>query len=299
MGRVYVAGSINMDVVAKAPHHPVVGETVLGNGLQFVPGGKGANQAVAACKLGAETFIVGCVGQDHFGAELSTFLKKGGVNLENLRTVDTAATGTALIVVDSAGENTIVVVPGANAFLTADDVESVPCKQNDVLVAQFEVPIPTVQAFFQLGRSRGTINILNPAPAQKVPAELLALTDVLVLNESELNLLIGGTVTSPAAIDGCRKLQAFQTQVVVLTLGAEGVIALAGSQVIWLPGHRVKVVDTTGAGDCFVGALASKLAIGMAIEPALEFANKAAAISVQRFGAGPSMPDLEEVHSFQ
>jgi len=299
MPRVFVAGSINMDVVAKTERHPSPGETVLGSALQMIPGGKGANQALASARLDMETVLVGCVGTDLFGSELCTFLEKSGLNLKHVKRVEKTGTGTALIVVNQHGENTIVVVPGANASLSPADVHSIDCSRNDILVAQFEIPLPTVMAFFELGKSRGTISVLNPAPAQHVPSTLLALTDVIVLNETELQLLTGQQVTLKNAADCCSKLQAFPQQVVVLTLGKEGVLAIADLEIIRVPGHSVNAVDTTGAGDCFVGALAGRLALGLPLEQAITFANKAAALSVQRFGAGTSMPTLREVELFQ
>ena len=189
MARVFVAGSINMDVVAKAARHPSPGETILATQARLIPGGKGANQALASCKLGTETVLVGSVGLDHFGSELCTFLKQSGVDLRHVKRVEGTATGMALIVVDGLGENTIVVIPGANECLAPTDVVTTNCVRNDVLVAQLEIPLSTVIAFFRLGKSQGTRNILNPSPAQNVPEELLAVTDVVVVNASELHLL--------------------------------------------------------------------------------------------------------------
>lgn len=298
MPRVFVAGSINMDVVAKAERHPAPGETVLGSTLQMIPGGKGANQALASARLGMETLLVGCVGADLFGSELCAFLAQSKLNLKHIKRVEKTATGTALIVVNQHGENTIVVVPGANTSLAPADVLSIDCSSNDILVAQFEIPLPTITAFFQHGKSRGAVNVLNPAPAQRVPSALLALTDVIVINETELQLLTGEQVSLKNAADCCRKLQAFPQQVVVLTLGKEGVVAITESGIFRVPGHSVNAVDTTGAGDCFVGALASRLSLGLPMERSITFANKAAALSVQQFGAATSMPTLREVDLF-
>ena len=188
----------------------------------MIPGGKGANQALASARLGMETVLVGCVGDDLFGSELVTFLKQSGLNLKHVKRMDHTFTGTALIVVNQHGENTIVVVPGANACLTPQICCSIHCAPEDVLVAQFEIPLPTIMSFFELGKSRGTINVLNPAPAQPVPQALLALADVVVLNETELQLLTGEKVSLETGADCCRNLQAFAQQVVVLTLGKRG-----------------------------------------------------------------------------
>lgn len=297
MGRVFVAGSINMDVVATADRHPKVGETVAGREVLYFPGGKGANQAVAASRLGARTTLIGRLGKDAFGAELRTFLGAQGVDLGSLREADTHS-GTAIITV-AASDNTIVVIPGSNALVSVDDVADVPLAKGDVAVSQFEIPLPTIAAFFQRARSAGATTMLNPAPAQKMSSELLALVDILVLNETELGFLAGVELTdsdeTAKIIAVARQLQARADQIICVTLGKRGVLALAASEEFAVQGRVVKAVDTTGAGDCFVGALASQLADGVPLRAALAFANAAASISVQRMGAGPSMPTAAEV----
>ncbi|MDA9434149.1 ribokinase [Bradyrhizobium sp. CCBAU 51627] len=297
MGRVFVAGSINMDVVATADRHPRVGETVAGRQVLYFPGGKGANQAVAASRLGAKTTLIGRLGKDAFGAELRAFLGAQGIDLGSVREADTH-TGTAIITV-AASDNTIVVIPGSNGLVSADDVAEVPLAKGDVAVSQFEIPLPTIAAFFQRARSAGSTTLLNPAPAQKMSSELLALVDILVLNETELGFLAGSELSdsdeAAKIIAVARQLQAREDQTICITLGKRGVLALAGSEEFAVPGRVVKAVDTTGAGDCFVGALASQLADGVPLRAALAFANAAASISVQRMGAGPSMPTAAEV----
>ncbi|SFI03329.1 ribokinase [Bradyrhizobium sp. Gha] len=297
MGRVFVAGSINMDVVATADRHPKVGETVAGRQVLYFPGGKGANQAVASARLGVKTTLIGRLGKDAFGAELRGFLAAQGIDLGSVREADTHS-GTAIITV-AASDNTIVVIPGSNALVSADDVADAPLAKGDVAVSQFEIPLPTIAAFFQRARSAGATTLLNPAPAQKMSGELLALVDILVLNETELGFLAGRELTdedeAAKIIDVARQLQARSDQTICVTLGKRGVLALAGSEGFAVPGRAVKAVDTTGAGDCFVGALASQLAEGAALRAALAFANTAASISVQRMGAGPSMPTAAEV----
>ncbi|MDD1533694.1 MULTISPECIES: ribokinase [unclassified Bradyrhizobium] len=298
MGRVFVAGSINMDVVATADRHPKVGETVAGRQVLYFPGGKGANQAVAASRLGAGTTLIGRLGKDSFGAELRTFLAVQGIDLGYVVETAEAHTGTAIITVAEA-DNTIVVVPGANGLVGAEDVEVVPLLKGDVAVSQFEIPLPTIAAFFGRAREAGAVTVLNPAPAQKMPGELLALVDILVLNETELGFLGGSELSdddeAARIIDVARKLQARQDQTICVTLGKRGVLALAGREEITVPGRAVKAIDTTGAGDCFVGALAAQLADDVPLRAALAFANAAASISVQRMGAGPSMPTAAEV----
>jgi len=297
MGRVFVAGSINMDVVATADRHPRVGETVAGKQVLYFPGGKGANQAVAASRLGARTTLIGRLGKDAFGAELRTFLGAQGIDLASVRDADTHS-GTAIITVAEA-DNTIVVIPGSNALVGAEDVGVVPLSKGDVAVSQFEIPLPSIAAFFRRAREADAVTVLNPAPAQKMSSELLALVDILVLNETELGFLAGVELSesdeAARIIAVARQLQAREDQTICVTLGKRGVLALAGREEIAVPGRVVKAVDTTGAGDCFVGALAAQLADGATLRAALGFANAAASISVQRMGAGPSMPTAAEV----
>jgi ribokinase len=298
MGRVFVAGSINMDVVATAERHPRLGETVAGNDILYFPGGKGANQAVAAAKLGALAALIGRLGQDAFGAELRTFLASQGVDLSLVRQTADAHTGTAIITLADA-DNTIVVVPGANGLVTPEDVTAVSFAKGDIAVSQFEIPIPAISAFFARARTAGATTILNPAPAREFGGELLDLADVLVLNETELGLLATAELrdSDDAArfVEAARALQTRSDQIICVTLGKRGVLALVEGEAIIVPGRVVKAVDTTGAGDCFVGALAAQLALGATIRDALGYANAAAAISVQRMGAAPSMPTAAEV----
>ena len=298
MGRVYVAGSINMDVVATADRHPKVGETVAGQQVLYFPGGKGANQAVAASRLGARTTLIGRLGKDSFGAELKAFLGGQGIDLGYLQETAQAHTGTAIITV-AAADNTIVVIPGSNALVSTDDVSVVPLVKGDVAVSQFEIPLPTIAAFFRRAQAAEATTLLNPAPAQKFGRELLELVDILVLNETELGFLAGTELSDSdeavRIIDVARQLQAHADQTICVTLGKRGVLALAGQEEFPVPGRVVKAVDTTGAGDCFVGALAAQLADEVPLRTALAFANAAASISVQRMGAGPSMPTAAEV----
>jgi ribokinase len=294
MGRVIVAGSINMDVVATANRHPKSGETVAGEQLHFIPGGKGANQAVAAAKLGAETLMIGKLGNDGFGDELNRFLRTQGVNLSHVTRTAKSATGTALIVVANS-ENTIVVVPGANDLLKAGDVSNVSFAVDDILVSQFEIPIETVEAFFRQGKSLGARTILNPAPAKSANKSLLELADVLVVNETELAFFTGQEVDDDAIREAAATVRTDPSQVIIVTLGAKGAFVLNGRDSFSIAGRQVSALDTTGAGDCFVGALASELAKGVHVNLAVNRANIAASICVERLGAGPSMPTAFEV----
>ena len=300
MGRVFVAGSINMDVVATAGRHPRIGETVAGHAVLYFPGGKGANQAVAAAKLGAPTTLIGRLGKDAFGQELRSFLAAQGIDLSYLQESAEADTGTAIITVANA-DNTIVVVSGANAFVSAADVAAPALAKGDIAVSQFEIPLPAIGAFFARGRAAGATTILNPAPATLFGRELLDLVDILILNETELGFLtrtdLHETDDHARFIDAARSLQTGKDTVVCLTLGKRGVLALVGGEPVIVPGRAVKAVDTTGAGDCFVGAVAAQLAGGKSIADALDYANAAASICVQRMGAAPSMPNAREVEA--
>lgn len=298
MSKVLVAGSINMDLVATTARFPQPGETVPGTTFNTFPGGKGANQAVAAARLGGSVEMIGKVGNDGFGAELRAFLAGDSIGLSHVATAVSAPTGTALIVVSAAGENTIVVVPGANGELRAGDVEQVGVRKGDVLVAQFETPLETVERFFARGREAGATTILNPAPARECPRTLLAAVDVLVVNETELAFFLGDAVEASsydAVAAAARRLRVHGEQVVVVTLGERGCTAIIGERRIDVQGRAVPVVDTTAAGDCFVGALATRIAAGFTIDDSLHYANTAASICVQRAGAGPSLPTAAEV----
>jgi ribokinase len=295
MSRVVVIGSVNMDMFARVRRMPLVGETVAGDSFSFIPGGKGANQAVSSARLGAETLLVARVGDDSSGDSLLQFLEGTGVSLSYVSKSIGMSSGTALVVVSAKGENSIIVVPGANAELRDVDIQAVEMREGDIVLAQLEVPVEAISRAFLAARDRGAVCILNPTPASHDAAKLLDLADIIILNESEL-LFFGGAETEPsenAAL--CRRIRRYGEQVVILTLGSEGVLCVRGDDVLRIPGRRVMAVDTTGAGDCFVGALASQMARGVELEAALEYANIAASISVQRVGAAVSMPTLDEV----
>jgi ribokinase len=300
MGRVFVAGSINMDVVATAERHPRVGETVAGQAVFYFPGGKGANQAVSAAKLGAPTTLIGRLGKDAFGDELKAFLAAQGIDLSFVRQTADAHSGTALITIANA-DNTIVVIPGANALVDTADVAAPTPAKGDIAISQFEIPLPAIAAFLQRARAFGATTILNPAPAIAFGQDLLDLVDILILNETELGLLaateLSDTDDDARLIEAARSLPAGKDKIVCVTLGRRGVLALVHGQPLAVAGRDVKAVDTTGAGDCFVGAVAAQLAAGKPIHDAVHYANVAASICVQRMGAAPSMPTAEEVEA--
>jgi ribokinase len=294
---VLVAGSINMDIVASATRFPAIGETVAGSDVRFFPGGKGANQAVAAAKSGASTALIGRLGEDAFAQQLKTFLTGQGVDLQHVTVTAGTSTGVALITVHDA-DNTIVMIPGANGQVTPADANAPAIHAGDVLVSQFEIPLASIAAFFSRGRAAGARTILNPAPVVTFDRALLDLVDILVLNETELGTLAQATVDNTDPPDRIADVACSlrrNDQVICVTLGKRGAVALVGSDTIVIQGRVVTAVDTTGAGDCFVGALAARLASGGALRDALTYANVAASICVQRHGAGPSMPTAEEV----
>jgi len=300
MGRVFVAGSINMDVVATADRHPRIGETVAGRAVLYFPGGKGANQAVAAAKLGAPVTLIGRLGMDAFGDELKSFLAAQRIELGFLRQTAEAHTGTAIVTIANA-DNTIVVIPGANALVDAADVASPALAKGDIAVSQFEIPLPAIGVFFKRARAAGATTILNPAPAVEFTSGLLDLVDILILNESELGLLAKAELHDrddhSRFVEAARSLATGKNKIICVTLGKRGVLALIDGKPLIIPGRTVRAVDTTGAGDCFVGAVAAQLAGGKSIRDALAYANAAASICVQRMGAAPSMPTAAEVET--
>jgi ribokinase len=277
---VVVVGSANLDLVARSPRHPAPGETVLGTGYAEHPGGKGLNQAVAAARSGARTAMVAAVGTDAAGRDLLEVAIADGIDARWIAQLDGATTGRALIVVDDRGENSIVVIPGANAQLRAP--ESLPAAI--VVLAQLEVPIATVTEAFRMARAAGATTVLNPAPAQHLPAALLEVCDIVVPNEHEVELL-----------GGVEHLLAHGVRAVVVTLGADGADVMRPSGRRHQEPFAVEPVDTTGAGDAFCGAFAARLAAGESIERAVEWAAAAGALATTSFGAVPSLPTAEAV----
>lgn len=289
-----VVGSANLDLVVEVDHVPLVGETVLGGDLRRVPGGKGANQAVAAARLGRRVSMVGRVGDDDAGAFLRTALDGAGVDSSELKTT-AAPSGVALIAVDADGDNSIVVSPGANGRLGADDIAEAGTLIRDaaVLLVQLEIPLDAVIA---AARAAQGIVILNPAPAPSgsLPAALLASVDILVPNQTELALLSGydGPIDRAIATDLARDLPA---EAVIVTLGAEGALVVHAGQATHVPAPEVSAVDTTAAGDAFCGALADGLVRGESIVDAVRWAVQVGAATTLRAGAQTSLPDRDEV----
>ena len=290
--RVIVAGSANMDCIVRSRRLPNVGETVAGDGVLFLPGGKGANQAVAAARMGAEVFFAARLGDDDFGAQLQAALTAENINLTAVK-IAAAETGAAFVTVAD-GNNTIVVVAGANAEMTPDAADDVHFRAGDWLLAQLEIPRQTVLRFFNKAKSAGAFCMLNPSPTDGTHGELLALADLIVVNETELALLCKQPPIAPdntAAIEQCARDLATNGKAVVVTLGALGSLGIDGNgNVFTVAGAPAKTVDTTGAGDCFAGALAAALCENMPLPNAAQLANRAAAASTEKIGAIPSLP---------
>jgi ribokinase len=298
---IVVVGSLNMDLVVRAPRHPAPGETILGGPFHTIPGGKGANQAVAIARLGHPVVMVGRVGADPFGQALLENMAAAGVETKWVQRDAEAASGVALIIVDDAGQNSIVVASGANMRLTGADVEAAreTIANAAALVLQLESPLPTVAHAVGLAHEHGVPVILNPAPARPLGAELLKQVDYLIPNESETTLLTGVEVSDDASARlGAEKLLAAGVGAVIVTLGERGALLAGEGERQLLPAYRVTVVDTTAAGDAFVGAFAVALAERRPLREATRMAMAAGALAVTKMGAQPAMPDRPELDAF-
>ncbi|MBN2410908.1 ribokinase [candidate division KSB1 bacterium] len=298
---IVVIGSSNTDMIIKVPRIPKPGETILGGTFSTAAGGKGANQAVAAARAGGNVTFVARVGDDMFGNEAIKGFKDDGINVDYVIKDKTAPSGVAEIFVADDGENSIAVASGANANLSPADVgkaESV-IANADIVIMQLETPVETIEAAAGLAHENGVKVILNPAPAQPLPDNLLKLINVLTPNESEAELLTGIQVTDTASAKiAAEKLHQKGIPMVIITMGASGVYASAPEFTGPIPGFKVKAVDTTAAGDVFNGALAVAMAGNQPLTGAIRFANAAAAISVTQLGAQPSAPGRETIDNF-
>jgi len=290
-----------MDLVVKSPRIPAVGETILGEDFIMTPGGKGANQAVAAAKLGAEVYFIAKLGEDVFAEQSLNNFKKEGVNTKYVIQTEEAPSGVALITVDDAGNNVIVVAPGANQMLSPEDVKKAKSSivSSGALVTQLEIPLETVEFAAQSANDSAVPFILDPAPAQKLSPELLKIVDVLTPNETEAQILTDIEVKDEdSACTAVKKLLEYGVKSVILTMGAKGFLLADNNGMEFVPAVKVNAIDATAAGDAFTGSLAVGLAQGKTLADAALFANYVAALSVTKMGAQSSMPNREAVESF-
>jgi len=299
--KIVVVGSANRDLIVKTKRIPSPGETVSGGAFLTAPGGKGANQAVAAARLGADVWFVGCVGKDSYGDMLLDELSSDGINVDYVRRDESVATGIAMIAVDSHGQNAIVVAPGANHRVSTADVQSAhnAISAADVVIVQLEIPLETVAAAIDAARACGVKVVLNPAPmpeGRPLPDSMLAKVDVLVPNEHEAAQMLGFEPTRALDwTDAAIRMLAKSSGTVVITLGEAGCVLADRDGVRAIHAIPVRAIDSTAAGDCFTGAFAVAIAEGSSADDAALFASAAAAISVTRIGAQPSLPDRAEV----
>jgi ribokinase len=298
---IVIVGSLNLDFIVRVARLPQRGETLPGGQFVTLPGGKGANQACAVGRLAqpGAAVMIGCVGQDVYGRQLLESLRACGVDNRYVRGAMEAATGVALILVEESGQNQIVVVPGANDCLRPADVtEALTALGGSHLLLQLETPLETVTAAAAHARSLGMTVILDPAPAREAPAMLLHNVDILTPNESEALALVGAAgdhIALADASDVARELRALGPRQVILKLGAQGAFLADGERARHFPARPVEAKDTTAAGDCFNGALATGLAEGLTLDAAIAFANVAASIAITRIGAQASLPTRAEV----
>ncbi|MEH8033621.1 ribokinase [Gallibacterium anatis] len=301
MHKLTVLGSINADHVIQVPHFPQPGETLSGQNYHIVYGGKGANQAVAAARLGAKVDFIACIGEDKIGLEMKQAFQKDGINTDSIATIQGETTGIAMIQVADSGENSIVISAGANAHLTTDIVDKFKQKilDADALLMQLETPLDAIIYATKIAKQAGKHTVLNPAPAKALPDELLAQLTMITPNETEAEVLTGVKVVDEQS--AARAAAVFHQKgvaIVLITLGAKGVFISHNALQKIIPGFRVQAKDTTAAGDTFNGALVTALLEQKSLEEAIQFAHAAAAISVTRFGAQTSIPSRQETLDF-
>lgn len=299
MGQIHVAGSINMDIVVRVDRRPKLGETIVGEDVDFALGGKGINQAIAASRLGSSVDMIGCLGTDDFGRRALNCIETEEVCIENVRRIENSPTGTALITVDSDSENTIIIIPGCNFEVSEEDVTSPSIGPADIAVSQFEIPRSSVRSFFESAKENEATTVLNPAPADELSESTASLVDYLIVNETEALAYSGidghPPLTREEIVEICRELRSHSDQTIVVTLGADGLLASTPSEIIELDPYPVDAVDTTGAGDAFVGAFVSALDEGKPLRDALDFANAAGAVATTSEGASTAIPTHSEV----
>ena len=299
---IIVFGSINMDLVVYSDKQPAKGETILGNSFETFQGGKGANQAVAVSRLGFPVSLIGKVGNDVFGDELLESLNSEKVHTSMVERHEGPSGVAFIYVFEETSENQIIVISGSNEQVKSNQISDKELSASDVLISQLEVPPSEIEDLFIRAKNTGTYRILNTAPALKISKNLIHESDLLVMNESELENLTERTVERQNADSigqAINDLNLSTTQSIVVTLGSKGVYVHASQKGQFIDGHKVEALDTTGSGDCFIGALASQYLESNDLLDSVNFANKAAALSVMKRGASSSMPTLEEVVNFQ
>lgn len=301
--RIVVIGSSNTDMVIRTEKMPRPGETVLGGSFMMNQGGKGANQAVAAAKLGGDTVFIAKVGNDIFGKQTIELLGKVGVDTTYVSISPSEPSGVALINVDASGENSISVASGANADLLPADIDAAEevIANAALVIMQLETPVETVEHAARLAKKHGVKVILNPAPAPKkpLPSSLLANVDIIIPNKTEAELISGIEITDSASeLKAINAIHATGIKTVIFTLGSKGALICENGECEEVPSYKVEAVDTTAAGDTFCGALCVALSEGMPMRRAIEFANKAGSITVTRMGAQQSIPTRDEIGEF-
>ncbi|EOD01781.1 ribokinase [Caldisalinibacter kiritimatiensis] len=302
MSDITVIGSLNMDLVATVKNMPKVGETLIGKELKQIPGGKGANQAVAAARLGAKVSMIGKVGDDGFGKNLMDSMNSDGIDTKYIKREENTSTGVALITVNDEGDNSIVVIPGANFKVTKEDIDKATeaIEGSKIVLLQLEIPIDVVKYSLKKAKTLGKYTILNPAPAQNLDDEIIENVDLLIPNETELEILSGIEIKQEEDIlNASRKLIKKGVKELIVTMGGKGCLYINKDIVKKYKAHKVQVVDTTAAGDSFTAAVSVQLSKKESIDKAIEFAMKVGALTVTKEGAQSSLPYLKDVLDFK
>ncbi|MFW6252147.1 MAG: ribokinase [Halanaerobium sp.] len=299
MAKILVIGSMNMDLVVETERYPEEGETLIGGKFEQIPGGKGANQALAAAKLGDQVEFIGACGDDSFAPRLKSSLKSGGAEIDSIFEIEGVSTGVAVITVDKNGNNRIIVSPGANYELDPARIEQIESKiaEAEIILLQLEIPLNTIEKIVEVASKNKTEIILDPAPAQKLSEHILAEIDYLLPNEGELDLLLAEAENKSRA-EKIEELLKIGVKNIIVTEGEKGINFYSQNKELHLETLKVKAVDTTAAGDVFAGAFAASLIAENNLEKALKFAVRAAAYSVTRRGAQSSIPDKNELNEF-
>jgi ribokinase len=298
---IVVVGSLNIDMVVLTRRMPHPGETLAGKELHIIPGGKGANQAVAASLTGASTLMIGCVGDDAFSEALLQSLRNANVDVNGVSRINDVRTGTATIIVEGNGKNRIIIIPGANDRVSLNFVTQKwgEISRSDLVLLQHEIPLPTIHEIIKHCHQKDIRVILNPAPMYPIPTEILALVDTLVLNETEAAALTGKTISGVSSAEqATRDILEVGVKTVIITLGELGAVLMDNIGTIYQPAFKVEAVDTTTAGDTFVGSYAASILAGKSPAQALLYASAASAIAVTRLGAQSSIPSNNEVEQF-